>query len=360
MNATLHTTRVVVFILAVLLVSPAAAQEKEPIIGEVHVRTMAPITFAYVPTETTFDRLGEAIGEVMPLIEKAATDGKIRVTSPFVLAYPEGSAHLNGNKPFKVQVGLRIEEGSEGAAAAADAGDVKVRTTQPFKCATIMYMGPIARIGDCYQKLFPAIEKMGLSPGGEEREFTLYFEGLESANNIVLIQVGVKDKEKGAAEARPATAAPAGVPPLPPELKLLEPLVGSWDTTFTTRRLRPAPGEVKSTGVVEMKWATGGRFMQVDVKSSDGAGALAVMTYDPARGQFHRWYFHSTNGFSESWGQWDESSQTFTWKAEHPGGAMTTLRDKRMSDDRRAWNAVYKDPEGNVAAEVEGVSVRRK
>ena len=42
----------------------------------------------------------------------------------------------------------------------------------------------------------PAIREAGLEPNGEEREFTTYWEGFDSPNNIILIQVGVKDKAK--------------------------------------------------------------------------------------------------------------------------------------------------------------------
>ena len=175
--------------------APAAAEAKGPDVGEVRIRTLAPVSYAYVATETTFDKLGDAIGEAMQKIQKQAEEGTIKIGGPFVLAYPKGSAHRTPDKPFQVHIGLIVEEGSKGG------GDVKVRRTEPFKAATVLYAGPVFEIGRCYQKLFPAVEKMGLAPSGEEREFTLYFEGLESANNVVMVQVGVKDKNPARAEA---------------------------------------------------------------------------------------------------------------------------------------------------------------
>jgi len=180
------------------LVVVASAQEKKAAaikeasggdVGEFRLRTMAPITYVYVETETTFDKIGEAIGEAMPKITKAAQDGKFRLTAPFVLTYPEASAHITPEKPFKVQIGLK----AEGDAAAS--GDVKVRTTQEFRAATAIYTGPPAGIGECYEKLIPAIRGMGLELSGEDREFTFYWEGIDSPNNIVLVQIGVKEKK---------------------------------------------------------------------------------------------------------------------------------------------------------------------
>jgi effector-binding domain-containing protein len=176
----------------------AAAQAKGPAVGEVRIRTLAPRTYAYVATETTFAELGNAIGDAMAKIQKAVEDGAVKVDGPFVLVYPKGSAHATPDKPFQLHIGLMAKDDSKGG------GDVKVRKTEPFKAATILYTGSVMEIGQCYEKLFPAIEKMGLTPSGEEREFTLYFEDLESPNNVVMVQVGVKDKQpaKGAAGAR--------------------------------------------------------------------------------------------------------------------------------------------------------------
>src|SRR6266702_531432 len=167
----------------------AAIKEAPPSeVGEIRLRTMAPITYVYVETETTFDKIADAIGEAMPKITKAATDGKFRLTAPFVLSYPEASAHITPEKPFKVQIGLK----AEGDVVAS--GDVKIRSTPEFRAATVIYTGPPAGIGACYEKLIPAIRQMGLEPSGEDREFTFYWEGIDSPNNIVLVQVGVKDK----------------------------------------------------------------------------------------------------------------------------------------------------------------------
>ena len=173
----------------------AFAEEKKAIkeapaseASEVRLRSMAPITYVYVETETTFDKIGEAIGEAMPKITQAATDGKFRLTAPFVLTYPNGVPHLTPDKPFKVQIGLK----AEGEAAAS--GDVKVRTTEQFRAATTIYSGSPTGVAAAYEKLLPAIRESGLEPSGEVREFTFYWEGFDSPNNIVLIQIGVKDK----------------------------------------------------------------------------------------------------------------------------------------------------------------------
>jgi len=164
---------------------PAPPTEASPLVGELRVRTMAPVTFAYIEVETTFDRLGDAIGEALPKLNEASDAGRAKIAGPFGLYYPKG-AHAQPDKPFPVQIGHVVREGSTGG------GGVKVRKAEPFKCATVVYTGPVAEIGQSYQKLFPAVAAAGLKPSGEERELTLYFESAESPNNVLLIQVGVK------------------------------------------------------------------------------------------------------------------------------------------------------------------------
>ena len=188
-------------LLAILLIFgiSTSAQEKKAAtikeasggeVGEIRLRTMAPITYVYVETETTFDKIADAIGEAMPKITKAAADGKFRLTAPFVLTYSEASAHITPQKPFKVQIGLKADGDVQVS------GDVKMRTAAEFRAATVIYTGPPSEIGGCYEKLIPAIRQMGLELTGEDREFTFYWEGMDSPNNIVLVQVGVKEKAK--------------------------------------------------------------------------------------------------------------------------------------------------------------------
>jgi len=168
---------------------PAAAAEAPQAayhIGDMRVRTMGAVTYAYVEADTTFDKLGEAIGQAMPKIQKAVDAKKVTVAGPFVLVYPKGAHGREPGKPFAVHIGAVVADGATGD------GDVKVRKTEPFKCAAVVYNGPTTEQGRSWQKLLPAATAAGLTPTGEEREYTLYWEGLESPNNVVYVLAGVK------------------------------------------------------------------------------------------------------------------------------------------------------------------------
>jgi hypothetical protein len=163
-----------------------------------------------------------------------------------------------------------------------------------------------------------------------------------------------------------STLAPAADPPKaddaanlfpkPAELKILEPAIGTWEFSFTEKRTGAEP--IKGTGIARNEWIAGGRFMQISASPKDGPEALAMVTYDADKKQFHRWYFHSRMGFLESWGTFDEKSQAFAWKSDHPGGVTSTLVDRYVDKESRAWNVQVKSPAGEVMFDMEATAKR--
>ncbi len=107
---------------------------------------------------------------------------------PTMLTY-QGTPHFDPQKTFKMEIGIIVGEDTKLPDAAED---LKVRKTEPFKCATILYTGTVDQQGQAYQKLIPALKGAGLTPTGEEREMCLYWEGPESANNIFMMMIGIK------------------------------------------------------------------------------------------------------------------------------------------------------------------------
>ena len=83
-----------------------------------------------------------------------------------------------------VKARLSVLDGTEAQ------GDFKVRRLEPFKCATVLYGGPISSIPKAYEKVFGGLG--GATPTGETREYYFHFEGVESPNNVQLVAVGLK------------------------------------------------------------------------------------------------------------------------------------------------------------------------
>jgi effector-binding domain-containing protein len=165
----------------------AAAPKSGVTIGEMRVQTIPSLTYLYVPIEASFEKMGEPVVDGYNKVFAAASEAKLLIARPTMITY-EGGPHVNWSltKTFKAQVGIVVEDNTEGA------GEAKVRKTEPFKCATILYTGTVNDQGKAYEKLIPAMKAAGLQPTGEEREMCLYWEGVESANNVFFMQVGVK------------------------------------------------------------------------------------------------------------------------------------------------------------------------
>src|SRR5262245_32675028 len=104
-------------------------------------------------------------------------------------------------------------------------------------------------------------------------------------------------------------SAPCGAqegPARPPELKVLDKLVGQWKDEMTCL----VPKEDKQTALYTNRWVLDGRFLWSEGSSDGSAMDFQVMTYEPKKKEYRRWYFGSEGHASESTGQWDEDAKT--------------------------------------------------
>jgi effector-binding domain-containing protein len=170
-----------------LLCSADKPADSKPVIsiGEMRIQTVPPLTYLSTPAETSFDKMGEPVKAGFDKVFGAAAEAKLLIARPTLLVY-SGNPHFHPEKPFKMEIGIIVADDT------APLADLQLRKTQTFKCATILYTGPVAEEGQAYQKLIPAMTAAGLTPTGEERELCLYWEGPDSVNNIFMMQIGVK------------------------------------------------------------------------------------------------------------------------------------------------------------------------
>jgi effector-binding domain-containing protein len=159
-------------------------------ISPMRIQTVPAMNYLYIAVETTFAKMGDPIKEGFDRVFGAASDAKLLIARPTMLVY-QGGPHFDPQKTFKMEFGVIIADDAKLPDLPAD-GDIKVRKTAPFKCATILYTGPIDQQGQAYQKLIPALTAAGHTPTGEEREMCLYWEGLDSPNNVFQMQIGIK------------------------------------------------------------------------------------------------------------------------------------------------------------------------
>jgi effector-binding domain-containing protein len=163
---------------------PAAAGKQPYAVTPMRVQELKGFdTFAYVESETSFADLHPTIDKQMRQINEAINTGKFQPDGPVIFIYKNV---IDMSKPFTLQIGMPAKRGVQAA------GDLKVRKLDPLRSATITYSGSVDDIPKPYEQLFKDLATAGLTPTGENREVYAYWEGPDSVNNVVVIQIGVK------------------------------------------------------------------------------------------------------------------------------------------------------------------------
>ena len=163
----------------------AAADLPEFVISELRVQDFPAVTYLYTQQETTIAGLGQVIPGMLEKLMEAIEGGGVQMRGAPLFIYDGATGEMD--KPFKLQVGFPVAEGTK-----VDAADLEVRQLEPFHCATVLYSGSMANVGQAYQKVFTDLFAAGLKPAGGSREMHMYFESPESPNNVMQIQVGVE------------------------------------------------------------------------------------------------------------------------------------------------------------------------
>ena len=157
-----------------------------------------------------------------------------------------------------------------------------------------------------------------------------------------------------------AARAVAEAPPKPPELKVLDKLIGDWDFKMVSKVAEWTPNEVQVTGTLTREWILDGRFVQEKGKQSDGVEALVTFTYDAGRKAYRSWHFSSTGLISQSQGKWDEASESLLFQSDMDNGMTATSTLHIIDNDTHEWTAIVKDKAGKVFFDGGGKCTRRK
>jgi effector-binding domain-containing protein len=155
-----------------------------PLVTELRTKETAPRQYFCAKKELKIAELGEWVtATIGPLFEKA-TELKLGQTGPVMITY----FNFRGDpeQAFTAELGVPIH-----AEEAKNADAFYVRKAPKFKCASVVFQGSLSRIGEAWQNFAQAAMAKG-EPTGESRELYLYWEGHDSPNNIIELQMGLK------------------------------------------------------------------------------------------------------------------------------------------------------------------------
>jgi effector-binding domain-containing protein len=153
-------------------------------VSDMRVESLEPRTYFYVHETATFQTLPRKVGEALAELGSAEAEGRVRFDGPRVMRYLGATQELN--KPFELEVGFPVAAGTE------PFGKFKVRReTEPFRCATVTFRGPVTLIDKAYDKLIPAMQAAGVQATDEAREVYSRWDGPGAPTNEVLVGIGV-------------------------------------------------------------------------------------------------------------------------------------------------------------------------
>jgi effector-binding domain-containing protein len=166
--------------------APAAPAEND--VADVRVQSLNGYNYAYVSTQSTINKVPDAVAQLLPKLDAAIDSGALHAKGPVVFTYH--GATMDPNKPFILDIGIIV---SDKDTAPAGIQMVKV---PPLHCGTVIFTGAISKIGEAYGKLYGEIAKRGLQPTDICREVYLYWEGPDSVNNVVQVQAELQPPSK--------------------------------------------------------------------------------------------------------------------------------------------------------------------
>lgn len=179
----LIVSAVVVFIIAVGLL----AQEKpksEASASPMAVRTLKGCTFFHRSIETDLQSSATRIEAEMKSLGEEMKSARIMPKGAPIFVFHDPTPEAG--KTFTVEMGFPVAEGTKAPA------DSKVKSLESIKSATMLFSGPPAELHGAYEQLYQQIGQAGLTAGSELRQYSLYWEGVDSPNNVMLLQVELK------------------------------------------------------------------------------------------------------------------------------------------------------------------------
>lgn len=144
----------------------------------------------------------------------------------------------------------------------------------------------------------------------------------------------------------------------PPELEVLEKLVGTWTENGINKVAVWTPEEVRFPETTSNRiWILDGKCV-LQVKPD----AVLLYMFSESENVYKFWHFNASGYVHEFTGEWDESTQTFTWKSDLDGHrTVSSILKLDVSDDNsHEWSGIATDEQGKVYHHVEGTSKRNK
>jgi hypothetical protein len=148
---------------------------------------------------------------------------------------------------------------------------------------------------------------------------------------------------------------------LPAELKVLDRMIGIWDTVSIQKPAEWTLEGGRSTAKIKREWILNGHFVMDTSIHSNGQESIAILGYDTGQKDYRSWWFNSEGEFprSLSKGSWNESSQTLSYMSDMEGGKTTRSSVRFVGRNREVWQIKVTDAAGKVYFDMDIIATRK-
>ncbi len=149
-------------------------------------------------------------------------------------------------------------------------------------------------------------------------------------------------------------------PALPPELKLLDPYVGTWTVAeFVSKKAEWTPEEVRTSGeTATTKWIMNGWYLEERNAPGQGTEHLGIWNYDRAQKAF-QFTMYQPGGFRADFTlHWNEKTKSFEGTAPYPNGVTMRTTGRFPNKDTKEWTAIATDAAGKVYLDMKCKEIR--
>jgi effector-binding domain-containing protein len=162
----------------------APGDDQDFVISSMRVQEMKGITYFFISSKTNIAQLGDHIRQSTEKIDLALKSGQVRPVGPIMIIFHRMMQEQGGE--FPLEVGFPVADDAQ----APDGFEIK--KLDKFRCATVLYSGSMQQVRRAFEAVYNDLLGAGLEPTDETRQSVLLFEGQDSVNNVVMIQVGVR------------------------------------------------------------------------------------------------------------------------------------------------------------------------
>ncbi len=140
--------------------------------------------FMSATATTTIPKIKEVVAAKFGPMGKAAREAGVHFEGPAIFIYQGATGEME--QPFDLTMGMPV------AADAKDVGEYKVAKRPGMLCVSAYYTGDISHLGEAWGKFYGQAMQRGVKPTGESREVYLFWEGEESPNNVIELQIAIE------------------------------------------------------------------------------------------------------------------------------------------------------------------------